>query len=61
MPVVTVELFEGRTVEQKKKLAEGITRIVSEHADCPESAVIVMFRDLPKHNWAMGGELASNK
>jgi len=25
MPVVTVEMWQGRTIEQKKKLVEGIT------------------------------------
>ena len=25
MPVVTFEMWEGRTIEQKKQLAEGIT------------------------------------
>ena len=25
MPVVIVEMWEGRTIEQKKQLAEGIT------------------------------------
>ena len=25
MPVVTVEMWEGRTIEQNKQLAEGIT------------------------------------
>jgi len=58
MPVVIVEMWEGRTIEQKKQLVEGIT-------DCfvgigvPREAVQVIIKDNPKHNWAIGGRLAS--
>ncbi len=59
MPIVTVELWEGRGPELKKKLAEDITNAVVDNLKCPPQAVTVLFRDSPMHNWAMGGKLAS--
>ena len=59
MPLITVELWEGRGVEEKKRLAKGITNVVTDNIKCPESAVTVIFRDVPMHNWAIGGQLAS--
>ena len=60
MPVVTVEMWEGRTIEQKKQLAEGITSVIASIGVRPE-AVHIIIKDNPKHNWAIGGKLASEK
>ena len=58
MPVVIVEMWEGRTVEQKKQLAEGITSVMTKLGIPPE-AVEIIIKDNPKHNWAKGGKLAT--
>jgi len=58
MPVVIVEMWEGRTIEQKKILAEGITATFSKIGVAPE-VVHIIFKDNPKHNWATAGKLAS--
>ena len=58
MPVVTVEMWEGRTIEQKKQLVEGITSAFVKIGTSPE-AVQIIIKDVPKHNWAIGGKLAS--
>lgn len=60
MPVVIVEMWEGRTVEQKKQLAEDITSSFV-RIGTPAEAVHVVMKDNPKHNWAIGGKLASEK
>ena len=60
MPVVTVEMWEGRTIEQKKQLVEGITSSFIQIGTSPE-AVQVIIKDNPKHNWAIGGKLASEE
>jgi len=60
MPVVIVEMWEGRTIEQKKQLAEGITSSLVK-IGVPQEAVQIIIKDNPKHNWAIGGKLASGK
>ena len=58
MPVVIVETWEGKTIEQKKQLVEGITSSFVKIGVPPE-AVHIIIKDNPKHNWATGGKLAS--
>jgi len=58
MPVVIVEMWEGRTVEQKKQLAEGITSAF-EKIGTPKEVLQIIMKDNPKHNWAIAGKLAS--
>ena len=60
MPVVIVEMWEGRTIEQKKQLVEGITSVIVNMGIRAE-AVQIIIKDVPKHNWATGGKLASEK
>ncbi len=60
MPVVTVEMWEGRTIEQKKQLVEGITSVMANLGISPQ-AVHIIIKDVPKHNWATGGKLASEE
>ena len=57
MPVVTVEMWEGRTVEQKKKLVAGITAAMTDIGIAAE-AIHIIIKDVPKHNWATAGRLA---
>ncbi len=60
MPIVTVEMWEGRTIEQKKQLVEGITSSF-EKIGTPKEVVQIIIKDISKHNWATGGKLASEK
>ncbi len=58
MPVVTIEMWEGRTIEQKKQLVEGITSVMTK-LGIPSEAINIIIKDNPKHNWGIGGKLAS--
>ena len=61
MPTIRVELFEGRTVEQKRALAEALTEAtVRTLGESPDGVDIVFF-DVPRHNWATGGRLWSDQ
>jgi 4-oxalocrotonate tautomerase len=59
MPVVTIDMWEGRTIEQKKQLVEGITSVMVEKLGIAPEHITIIIRDDPKHNWATGGKLAS--
>jgi 4-oxalocrotonate tautomerase len=58
MPVVIIEMHEGRSIAQKKQLAEGITNEFAKIGTEPEKVTII-FRDVPKQNWATAGKLAA--
>ncbi|MGQ9629963.1 MAG: 2-hydroxymuconate tautomerase [bacterium] len=61
MPLVTIDLWEGRTVEQKREIARAVTEAVSSSMGVPKEAVWLIINDVPKTNWAIGGELASDR
>ncbi len=56
MPVVEVKLWAGRSKEQKKRIAKAITdSFVREGV--PADAVHVIFHDVEKENWCIGGKM----
>lgn len=57
MPIYRVEMFEGRTLEQKKKLAEEITRVSVEVLGGNPDGVQVVIHEVKRENWATGGKL----
>lgn len=59
MPVVTIQLFEGRTVEQKREIAKAITDTLVTVGKTTPDAVHIVFQEIARHNWAHAGKLAS--
>ena len=61
MPLIRVEMFEGRTVDQKRALAQALTEATVKTLGVSPGAVDIMFFDVPKSDWASAGELWSDK
>lgn len=60
MPVVTVDWVVGRTREQKRELAARITTAVAEIGGLDPAAVWVVFHDVDREDWAVGGRLVAD-
>jgi 4-oxalocrotonate tautomerase len=58
MPVVIVEMWQGRSEEQKEKLIKGITKAF-EDIGVPREHLNIIIHDVPKCNWGTHGEQAS--
>ncbi len=61
MPTLRVELFEGRTPEQKAALAQAFTEACVKVLGSSPDGVDILFYDIARHNWATGGQLWSDK
>ena len=57
MPEVTIRQFEGRLIEQKRRLAKEITESIVKIYEIDADRVSITYFDLPKHNVAKGGKL----
>jgi 4-oxalocrotonate tautomerase len=57
MPVITVEWLEGRTPQQKRELADALTKAFVEIATVQKEQVWIVFRDVKRSDWAMSGRL----
>jgi len=61
MPFIQVHLVEGRTEEQREKLAKAITDAFVEILGVSRDAVWITFQDMPKTHFATGGVLRSKR
>ncbi|WP_276611854.1 4-oxalocrotonate tautomerase [Rhodoferax bucti] len=59
MPTYHVEMFEGRSPEQKKQLVEEVTRVTAETLGCSPEAVDIIITEVKRENWSTGGKLWS--
>ncbi|WP_267929801.1 4-oxalocrotonate tautomerase [Paraburkholderia sp. ZP32-5] len=59
MPTFRIELFEGRTLEQKREFVEAITKATCESLGVEPNSVDIILTDVKRENWATGGRLWS--
>jgi len=61
MPFVYVVMVEGRTKEQKAKLARRFTDDMVEILEVGEESVHIAFQELPRENFTWRGLLLTEK
>jgi 4-oxalocrotonate tautomerase len=60
MPIIHVYVWKGFSKEAKKKVMAGMTRVFVD-LGVPAGAVEVVIHEVPKEDWGVGGERASEK
>ena len=61
MPLLQVTMLEGRTVEQKRKVAERLTQVMVEEAKAAREAVVITFIEVTREDYASAGVLLADK
>lgn len=61
MPFVNVKMIAGRSLEQKRELAEVLTREVVRILNVKPEVVELVIDEYPLENWASAGQLYSDK
>ena len=59
MPVVTIDMWAGRTAVQKEALIKEVTQAVIKALNTTPDQVTVILKEIPKENWGFCGEVAS--
>jgi 4-oxalocrotonate tautomerase len=61
MPHVQITLLEGRSTEQKRRIARRITDVLVEEGKANPEAVSVAFVDVASDSYARNGTLVCDK
>lgn len=61
MPIIRIEMWTGRSLEQKRELVEVLTRETARITGCGPESVYVVIDEVSKQNWGAGGQLCSEK
>lgn len=58
MPIVLVNMMEGRNDAQKEAVIEEVTAALVRALDAPRESVRVLINELPKQHFGIGGQSA---
>ena len=61
VPLVNIQMAEGRSPAQKKALLAAITDAMHEHVGAPRESVRVWINEFPNTDFMAGGELLADK
>lgn len=61
MPIVHVEMLEGRSLDQKRALVRELTDVVVRVCDVEPSSVRVVLIEVPPAHWAVAGQLLADR
>lgn len=61
MPLIQITMLQGRTADQKRKIARRITDVMVEEAGARREGIVVAFHEVSKESYASGGELMIDK
>jgi len=61
MPLVTIKLLEGRTLEQKRAMVEKVTQAIVETTGATPENVLIDLQDMSKDTFARNGKLISDQ
>ena len=61
VPILRVEMWEGRSVECKRRPVRELTDTLSRVIDCDPATVRILIDDYAPEDWAVGGTLHADE
>lgn len=61
MPIVNIQLIEGRSAEQKEALIEKVTAACVESIDCTPESVRILLSDVATQDFGVAGESVAKR
>ncbi|MDR7077555.1 4-oxalocrotonate tautomerase [Neobacillus niacini] len=61
MPIINVQMIEGRPKEKVAEVIQNITNTVSETLGAPKETIRVIVTEIPKTHWGKAGKPMSEK
>ncbi len=60
MPLVHIDLIEGRSEEQLKGLVKDVTAAIAKNANVPAERVHIVLNEMKKDRYSVGGKMVSD-
>lgn len=56
MPIVQLQILQGRSEEKIAEVIENVTNTISETLDAPKESIRVIVTEIPKTHWGRAGK-----
>lgn len=60
MPIVTIQMVEGRSEDQKRKIIHDVSHTLADASGSPLEAIRVIIQEVPSTNWGKAGSMAKD-
>lgn len=57
MPIVQIHILEGRSIEQKRQMVDGVTKAICESLTIPPEKVRIIISNMENEDFAVAGKL----
>ncbi|MDO4988332.1 MAG: 2-hydroxymuconate tautomerase family protein [Synergistes sp.] len=57
MPIVKVNIKEGRSLDQKRRMVAGMTKVLCETMEVPPASVRIIINEMRNEDFAIAGTL----
>ena len=61
MPILNIQMLDGRSDEMKKELIQKVSAVTADTLKIPLEHVQVILHEVPRKHWARGGVSYSEK
>ena len=61
MPLVHIDLIEGRSEEQLKGLVKDVTAAIAKNANVPEERIHIVLNEMRPDRYSVASKMASDK
>ena len=55
MPIIKIDMLEGRNQEEKKELIEKVTDTISQTLEVPNESIRIIINEVPFENYGVAG------
>jgi len=56
MPLIQINIIEGRSAEKKERLIKDVSQLVAATLESPIENVRVLINEMPASHWGIAGE-----
>ncbi len=61
MPHVQITMLQGRSAEQKRRVAKRVTEVLQEELNVSADKLTIVFVEVPRDSYARNGTLVSDR
>ncbi len=61
MPIVHINMFKGRTLDQRREMVKEVTESIVKTLKCDKEAVRIIVNEVEKEDVSVGGVLRSDQ
>lgn len=61
MPNVNIQMFEGRSIDIKRRICERVAEVIAEETGLKPESVNIVIEEMKKENYFSNGQLSIDK